>query len=88
MDRVAGIALPKVGEHLLNLDSGLPVEHLKPLLREVMFDGSARGQVVVSAVNRRGRSVQLRVSASPLASESDEPTGALLLMEPLDSAGD
>jgi two-component system CheB/CheR fusion protein len=77
-----------VGEHLLNLDSGLPVEHLKPLLREVMFDGSARGQVVVSAVNRRGRSVQLRVSASPLASESDEPTGALLLMEPLDSAGD
>ena len=29
-----------VGEHVLSLDSGLPSERLKPMVREVVFDGS------------------------------------------------
>lgn len=74
-----------VGEHILNLDSGLPVEQLKPLIREVTAERSSRGERVLRAVNRRGRSVQLRVSATPLLSGQDDPDGALLLMEPAEA---
>jgi two-component system CheB/CheR fusion protein len=71
-----------VGEHFLNLDSGLPTDLIKPLIREVIFEGTPRGELVVAAVNRRGRGVQLRVSGTPLLANDDEPHGALLLMEP------
>jgi hypothetical protein len=50
-------------------------------VREVIFDGRTGGELVLSAVNRRGRQVELRVSATPLMSGADDPTGALLLME-------
>ena len=70
-----------VGKHFLNLDSGLPTEQLKSLVREVMFDGSSGGEQLLTAVNRRGRQVELRVSATPLMSGGEEPSGALLLME-------
>ena len=70
-----------IGAHFLNLDSGLPAESLKGLVRQVIFDGSAGGEVQLDAVNRRGRSVTLRVTATPLLSGDDQPDGALLLME-------
>jgi two-component system CheB/CheR fusion protein len=70
-----------VGQHFLNLDSGLPTAQLKTLVREVIFDGRDGGEELLQAVNRRGRSMQLRVSATPLMSGDDEPSGALLLME-------
>jgi two-component system CheB/CheR fusion protein len=72
-----------VGEHFLNLDSGLPTEALKQLVREVMFEGSATGDMVLEAVNRRGRSVQLRATATPLVADGAEPSGVLLLIEQL-----
>jgi two-component system CheB/CheR fusion protein len=70
-----------VGEHFLNLDSGLPTEQLKPLIREVVFEGRESGEINLPAVNRRGRPVELRVSATPLQAGGEEPSGALLLME-------
>lgn len=77
-----------VGNHFLNLDSGLPTERLKALVREVIFDGHTNGELQLQAVNRRGRSIQLRVAATPLMSGSDGPHGALLLMEPMRTGGD
>lgn len=74
-----------VGAHLLNLDSGLPSEELKGIIRRVIFDGDVGEEVSLGAVNRRGRSVQLRVTVSPLLSERDAPTGALLLMEQVET---
>jgi two-component system CheB/CheR fusion protein len=73
-----------VGEHVLNLDSGLPTETVKPLIRAVVFEGSEAADQVVDAVNRRGREVRLRITVTPLRSDGDEPSGALLLMEPAD----
>lgn len=70
-----------VGEHLLSLDSGLPSERLKPMVREVVFDGSPGQDATVEAVNRRGRSVSLRISVTPLMSGDGNPPGALLVME-------
>jgi two-component system, chemotaxis family, CheB/CheR fusion protein len=75
-----------VGQHFLNLDSGLPTEQLKPLVREVVFDGSGGNEMVMQAVNRRGRTIELRVAVTPLLSGDAEPSGALLLMEPHDGA--
>ncbi|MBM9465894.1 CheR family methyltransferase [Nakamurella leprariae] len=70
-----------VGQHLLNLDSGLPVDRIKPLIRAVTSEGAARRDELMHAVNRRGRSVTLRVQVMPLLA-GDEPQGALILMSP------
>lgn len=71
-----------VGSHFLNLDSGLPSEQLKSVVRGVIFDGSTGGEEVLDAVNRRGRSVRLRITATPLMAGGEAtPSGALLLME-------
>lgn len=62
-----------VGSPLLNLDIGLPVERLRPLIRAVLVGGpAAEGgqtdrQVELMAVNRRGKQVRVRITASPLA---------------------
>jgi two-component system, chemotaxis family, CheB/CheR fusion protein len=71
-----------VGQHFLNLDTGLPSERLKPLVRDVIFEGSTGGEVAVRAVNRRGRPIELRVAVTPLMSGDSVPSGALLLIEP------
>ena len=73
-----------VGQHLMNLDSGLPTAELHPWVRSVV-DGqttAVTGQRL-RAVNRRGRPVELRISVSRLQSEQGDITGALVLMEEL-----
>lgn len=55
-----------VGAHLLNLDSGLPTEKSKPLIRHVMSGGSEVAELQMDAVHRRGRSIALRVTVTPL----------------------
>jgi two-component system CheB/CheR fusion protein len=75
-----------VGEHFLNLDSGLPTEQLKSLVRAVMFEGRQNGETAVRAINRRGRPVELRITATPLMSSTEPPNGALLLLEQIGPA--
>jgi two-component system CheB/CheR fusion protein len=70
-----------IGAHFLNIDSGLPADELRPLVREVVFDGAASRERFLQAVNRRGRQVRLRVRVTPLQADGAEPGGALLLME-------
>jgi len=74
-----------VGQQLLSLDSGLPVEELRPWLLDVVSGGRDAGIYGhhVSAVNRRGRRVDLRVTVTAMAGDSSEPTGALVLFEQL-----
>jgi two-component system CheB/CheR fusion protein len=71
-----------VGQHFLNLDTGLPTEQLQPLIQEVIVGSSSNGELRLDAINRRGRAVALRVTVTPLISASSDPRGALLLMEP------
>jgi two-component system, chemotaxis family, CheB/CheR fusion protein len=78
-----------VGQHLLNLDSGLPTAELHPWLRSVI----TRQQTAIigrqlSAVNRRGRSVDLRVTVTSLQGDGDQPAGALILMEDISEDAD
>ncbi|MHA3701803.1 CheR family methyltransferase [Jatrophihabitans sp. YIM 134969] len=72
-----------IGQHLLNLDSGLPTTPLHPWLRAVIAgaESSVTGRTV-DAVNRRGRPVRLRVNVTALQTDgTTTPAGALVLME-------
>jgi two-component system CheB/CheR fusion protein len=71
------------GEHLLNLDIGLPVDQLRAPLRAVLSkDGHAGLQeVVVHARNRRGRDIDCRVTITPLAGLDGAVGGAILLTD-------
>ena len=71
-----------VGHHLFELDSGIPVAALGPPLLSVLSEGLERRGLVVEAVNRRGRTVNLQVRVSPLVSGEGQLTGAMVMMEP------
>jgi two-component system CheB/CheR fusion protein len=79
-----------VGQYFLNLDFGLPTEQLLPLIRQAIHghptDGDAAPQeITLSAVNRRGRPITVRVVCTPLAGRDDEPAGAIIVMEQQDA---
>ncbi|MFI5890091.1 CheR family methyltransferase [Actinoplanes sp. NPDC051513] len=69
-----------VGQHLLNLDIGLPVDKMRPLMRSALGGDPDTGEQLLEAVNRRGRPVTVRVSCSPLTSAGGN-AGAILAME-------
>ncbi|WP_043728376.1 CheR family methyltransferase [Kutzneria sp. 744] len=69
------------GQHLLNLDIGLPLSELRPLVRSALVDADPAGEVTIAAVNRRGRAVSVRVVASPLRSRGGDTEGAILVLE-------
>ncbi|GAB2476155.1 CheR family methyltransferase [Jatrophihabitans fulvus] len=72
-----------VGQPFLSLDTGMPMEQVRPLVREVVFGGRENGEIRVDAINRRGRPVRLRISVTTLHADGRDPDGALLLMEQL-----
>jgi two-component system CheB/CheR fusion protein len=71
-----------IGRSLLDLDSGMPAE-LHPLLTTVVVgEQAAVRDHHVRAVNRRGRTIDLEVTITPLLRSTGTGTaGALLLME-------
>ncbi len=74
------------GKHLLNLDIGLPVERLKDPVRECLSNGTAAVAVELSAVNRRGRAVDVRGSCRPLQT-SNGVAGVIVLLDATPSEG-
>ncbi|OBF15555.1 chemotaxis protein CheR [Mycobacterium kubicae] len=72
------------GRPLPELDMGLPMEAVRPLIGNAFVDPDGSGQAVVDAVNRRGRSTQVRVTCTSFRSTEGGVGGALLLMEVLD----
>jgi two-component system CheB/CheR fusion protein len=71
-----------VGQHFLNLDIGLPTDQLRPLIRKVLNGVDEPQSLVLQAVNRRGRTIGIRVVCTPLNLDSEGATGAILVMEP------
>ncbi|HVV09891.1 CheR family methyltransferase [Amycolatopsis sp.] len=70
-----------MGEHLLNLDIGLPVAELRPAVRPALADPGYIKDITLEAVNRRGRAVTVRVSCGALRNSQGESTGAIMVME-------
>lgn len=69
------------GQHLFNLDIGLPVADLRQVVRQALSDASFLTEVKLEAVNRKGRGVVVRVVCSSLRSNLGKPNGAILVME-------
>jgi two-component system CheB/CheR fusion protein len=67
------------GMSLLYLDIGLPVKELRDAIRPVLCGDAARKEVVLDAVNRRGKAIRCHVSCTPLLS-GKELQGVILLM--------
>jgi two-component system CheB/CheR fusion protein len=69
------------GEHLLNLDIGLPVQRLRDPIRRVI-SGEEAPVLELEGHDRRGKPVQVRISFAPLQNRPDaeEPDGAILLV--------
>lgn len=69
-----------LGRSLLDLDIGLPVGALEPLLRD--RDPGTNGHGTrLSAVNRRGHGVELEVTVRPLRRGDEPRVGAIVVMD-------
>jgi two-component system CheB/CheR fusion protein len=74
-------------QNLFALDLGLPADQLKAPLRACLEGESPREELVLDAVNRRGKAFQCRVVCIPLVASADGAvSGAIILMEPTDAA--
>ncbi|KBZ65565.1 CheR family methyltransferase [Mycobacterium colombiense] len=69
------------GTGLTNLDIGLPLDAVRPLIGNAFVDPDSSGEVVVEAVNRRGRPATVRITCTSFRSNEGNVGGALLLME-------
>ena len=70
-----------VGQHLLGLDIGLPVEQLKTPIREALKDETYRGDLVLAATSRRGKRLKCHLTTLPLSVSDGEVSGVILLLE-------
>jgi two-component system CheB/CheR fusion protein len=74
-----------VGAFLGDLDFGLPVEPLAPVVRAQLSGGrNPEAPTRIGAVNRRGRAVQIDVTVSPLRRDGEGVSGAVLVMNVVD----
>jgi two-component system, chemotaxis family, CheB/CheR fusion protein len=70
-----------VGESFLGQDIGLPVKELHEAIRTCLDRRSAQEEMVLDAVNRRGKSIRCRATCTPLTGRGDEVRGVVVLME-------
>jgi two-component system CheB/CheR fusion protein len=69
------------GELLPRLDIGLPVRQLEGKLAAVLSGSSAFAETMVDAVNRRGRSIRVRITGSRFHDPDGAVNGAVVLIE-------
>jgi two-component system CheB/CheR fusion protein len=69
------------GEHLLNLDIGIPVQRLRDPIRRVLA-GTEAEPIELDGHDRRGKPVHVRVAFAALDNRpgAEEPDGAILLV--------
>ncbi len=80
-----------VGQHLFGLDVGLPMDQLGAVLRDVLaghggaaHDGQARPtrpELRLTALSRRGRSVDVRIGVTPLLRDRAVIVGAIVVVD-------
>jgi two-component system, chemotaxis family, CheB/CheR fusion protein len=75
------------GTDLLSLDIGLPVDELGGPLEEALSTASKSTDLVLDAVNRRGRAFRCEVRVMPLFSASQGLFGGIVLMREAAGSG-
>ncbi len=68
-------------QSLLSLDIGLPVAQLREPIRNCLAGNSDRQEIIVEAINRRGRTIQCHLSFNPPIGLKKERQGVILLIE-------
>ena len=71
------------GQHLLNLDVGLPVQKLRAALKACLNGEDTHEQMVLDAVNRRGKKILCQITCSPLLGSESQTAGAIIVMDEL-----
>ncbi len=70
------------GRSILNIDTGLPVKQLvEPLQQLWSRPDDSTHEVIMEAVNRRGRSLRMRIKMTKRQTGNGQPPGIVLLME-------
>ncbi|MGQ0776024.1 MAG: CheR family methyltransferase [Pseudonocardiales bacterium] len=70
-----------IGRRFLDLDIGLPTDRLRPLIRQTLGGDDGPHELQVEAVNRRGRSITVRVLCTALNNTRLGAKGALVVIE-------
>jgi two-component system, chemotaxis family, CheB/CheR fusion protein len=73
-----------VGQSFFNLDSGLPVDQLKRSIINVLSEADKVESIEMHALNRRGRSIILKITISGIDHGNDENKGVLLILDVLE----
>jgi two-component system CheB/CheR fusion protein len=75
-----------VGDHLFNLDIGLPLESIRQSLRSMLADDEAGPDFAdLKAVNRRGKKLGVRVTLTPIRGREGSDPAAMLMMDVIES---
>ncbi|MBE9189900.1 PAS domain-containing protein [Gloeocapsopsis crepidinum LEGE 06123] len=74
-------ALEVQGQHFLNIDIGLPVDQIKQPIRTCLVGESKCIEIILEAINRRGKSIQCNVTCTPLLGITKEIRGVIMLIE-------
>ena len=69
------------GKSFLGLDIGLPVGELRPMIRACLSGDADSKELMLDAVNRRGKKIHCRVACTPLVSASKKRDGVILMMD-------
>jgi two-component system CheB/CheR fusion protein len=70
-----------IGDYFFGLDIGLPVQSLHGPVKDLLHGRAREAAVVVAATNRRGRSLQCRVTMSVLSDVNRETSGVIIVMD-------
>jgi two-component system, chemotaxis family, CheB/CheR fusion protein len=69
------------GKSLFNLDIGLPVQELRSPIQMCLTGETDTQELVLPAINRRGRKIDCHLVITPLLNLEGDRQGAILLME-------
>jgi two-component system, chemotaxis family, CheB/CheR fusion protein len=69
------------GRSLLGLDIGLPVRRLRNPVQTCIAEGTEAQELILDAVNRRGRNIKCRVAINPLTNPQGQREGAIIVTQ-------
>ena len=74
-------AAEAIDSNVLALDIGLPVDQLASSLRAVLSGQTTMAEATVTAVNRRGKTLECDVSCSPLTALDGSVRGVIIMVD-------
>lgn len=70
-----------ISKSILNLEIGLSLDGLVEPIRKCFIGNEDKEEIVLSAINRRGKTIDCRININPLIGLTKQISGVILLME-------